>query len=71
MEYATLGNTGLMVPKLCFGTMTFGDGRGLLEAISTTDQSWADELVKTSIDSASTSLKRPTITLSDHVSGTS
>lgn len=27
MEYATLGNTGLLVSKLCFGTMTFGDGR--------------------------------------------
>ena len=26
MEYATLGNTGLLVSKLCFGTMTFGDG---------------------------------------------
>jgi len=24
MEYATLGNTGLLVSKLCFGTMTFG-----------------------------------------------
>src|SRR3984957_1332760 len=23
MEYATLGNTGLLVSKLCFGTMTF------------------------------------------------
>ena len=38
MEYATLGNTGLLVSKLCFGTMTFGDGRGLFEAISTVDQ---------------------------------
>jgi hypothetical protein len=26
MEYATLGNTGHLVSKLCFGTMTFGDG---------------------------------------------
>src|SRR5258707_11835926 len=50
MEYATLGNTGLLVSKLCFGTMTFGDGRGLFEAISTVGQSGADELVKTSID---------------------
>jgi aryl-alcohol dehydrogenase-like predicted oxidoreductase len=33
MEYATLGNTGLLVSKLCFGTMTFGDGRGLFKAI--------------------------------------
>ncbi|MDB5608572.1 MAG: Aryl-alcohol dehydrogenase [Bradyrhizobium sp.] len=50
MQHATLGNTGLLVSKLCFGTMTFGDGRGLFKAISTVDQAGADELVKTSID---------------------
>jgi aryl-alcohol dehydrogenase-like predicted oxidoreductase len=50
MEYATLGNTGLLVSKLCFGTMIFGDGRGLFKAISTVGQSEADELIKTSID---------------------
>ena len=50
MEYATLGNTGLLVSKLCFGTMTFGEGRGLFKAISSVGQVGADELVKTSID---------------------
>ena len=50
MKYATLGNTGLLVSKLCFGTMTFGDGRGLFKAISAVGQAGADELVKTSID---------------------
>src|SRR6202790_3201851 len=50
MEYATLGNTGLLVSKLCFGTMTFGDGRGLFKGISTVGQAGADELVKTAID---------------------
>src|ERR1700680_4246085 len=50
MEYATLGNTGLLVSKLCFGTMTFGDGRGLFKAISSVGQVGADELVKTAID---------------------
>src|ERR1700723_3535039 len=50
MEYATLGNTGLLVSKLCFGTMTFGDGRGLFKGISSVGQSEADELVKMSID---------------------
>src|SRR6266403_271835 len=49
MEYATRGNTGLLVSKLCFGTMTFGDGRGLFKAISAVGQAGADELVKTSI----------------------
>jgi len=50
MEYATLGNTGLLVSRLCFGTMTFGDGRGLFKAISTVGQAGADELLKGSID---------------------
>src|SRR5258706_9410402 len=50
MEYATLGNTGLLVSKLCFGTMTFGDGRGLFKGISAVGQAGADELVKTAID---------------------
>jgi Aldo/keto reductase family len=50
MEYATLGYTGLLVSKLCFGTMTFGDGRGVLKAIGAVGQAEADELVKTSID---------------------
>src|SRR5271163_582789 len=50
MEYATLGNTGLLVSKLCFGTMTFGDGRGLFKALSAVGQAEADELVKMSID---------------------
>jgi aryl-alcohol dehydrogenase-like predicted oxidoreductase len=50
MHYKTLGNTGLQVSALCFGTMTFGDGRGLFKGISAVDQAGADELVKTSID---------------------
>jgi len=50
VEYATLGNTGLLVSKLCFGTMTFGDGRGLFKALSGVDQAGADELVRTAID---------------------
>ena len=49
MEYTTLGNTGLLVSKLCFGTMTFGDGRGLFKGLSAVDQAEADRLVRTSI----------------------
>jgi aryl-alcohol dehydrogenase-like predicted oxidoreductase len=49
MQYATLGNTGLLVSRLCFGTMTFGDGRGLIKGIGAVGQAGADELVKTSI----------------------
>jgi aryl-alcohol dehydrogenase-like predicted oxidoreductase len=50
MEYATLGNTGLLVSKLCFGTMTFGDGRGIFKAIGAQGQAEADTLVKTSLE---------------------
>jgi aryl-alcohol dehydrogenase-like predicted oxidoreductase len=50
MQYATLGNTGLLVSRLCFGTMTFGDGRGLIKGIGAVGQAGADELIKTSID---------------------
>jgi aryl-alcohol dehydrogenase-like predicted oxidoreductase len=50
MEYTTLGNTGLLVSKLCFGTMTFGDGRGMFKAIGAQGQAEADTLVKTSLD---------------------
>ena len=50
MEYATLGNTGLLVSKLCFGTMTFGDGRGFFKMIGAQGQAEADALIKTSID---------------------
>jgi aryl-alcohol dehydrogenase-like predicted oxidoreductase len=50
VEYATLGNTGLLVSRLCFGTMTFGDGRGLFKALSVVGQAGADELIKTAID---------------------
>ncbi len=50
MKYATLGNTGLLVSRLCFGTMTFGDGRGMFKAIGAVGQAGADELIKASID---------------------
>jgi aryl-alcohol dehydrogenase-like predicted oxidoreductase len=50
MEYTTLGNTGLLVSRLCFGTMTFGDGRGIFKAIGAQGQAEADVLVKASID---------------------
>src|SRR5690349_449458 len=50
MQYATLGNTGLLVSSLCFGTMTFGDGRGPAKGLGGVGQAGADELVKTSID---------------------
>src|SRR5580704_15665218 len=50
MQYKTLGDTGLLVSTLCFGTMTFHGGTGLFRAIGTVDQAGADTLIKASID---------------------
>ena len=59
MEYARLGNTGLLVSKLCFGTMTFGNGRGLFKAIGARPgpMNW----LKRRLTAALTSLIRRTI----------
>ncbi|WP_158793532.1 aldo/keto reductase [Granulicella sp. L60] len=50
MEYKTLGNTGLLVSTLCFGTMTFHGGDGFWKVVGTASQAEADELMKASID---------------------
>jgi aryl-alcohol dehydrogenase-like predicted oxidoreductase len=50
MQYKTLGNTGLLVSKLCLGTMTFSGGTGFWKAIGSVDQAGADELIKASVD---------------------
>ena len=49
MQYKPLGDTGILVSTLCFGTMTFG-GEGFWKAIGSLDQAAADELIKASID---------------------
>lgn len=51
MQFTTLGNTGLLVSRLCFGTMTFGSGQGIFKAIGVVGQAAADELIRTSVDS--------------------
>jgi len=50
MKYNTLGNTGLLVSNLCFGTMTFSGGAGFWKNIGAVDQAGADALIKASID---------------------
>src|ERR1700753_2371235 len=50
MQYKTLGDTGLLVSTICFGTMTFHGGSGMFQKIGTVDQAGADELIKNSID---------------------
>src|ERR1700744_6602323 len=51
MQYKTLGDTGLLVSTLCFGTMTFHGGSGMFRAIGTVDQAGAHELIKSCVDS--------------------
>jgi aryl-alcohol dehydrogenase-like predicted oxidoreductase len=51
MEYKTLGHTGLLVSRLCLGTMTMGTGQGIYGNIGNVDQAGADELIKLSFDS--------------------
>lgn len=50
MQFRTLGNTGLLVSRLCFGTMTFGGSEGVWKTIGAVDQAGADELIKASLE---------------------
>ena len=50
MKYNFLGNTGLVVSEICFGTMTFG-GHGFWEAIGKTQQKEVNDLMKVVVDS--------------------
>jgi aryl-alcohol dehydrogenase-like predicted oxidoreductase len=50
MQYKPLGNTGLLVSRLCLGTMTFGESAGIYKPIAGVDQKGADELIKSSIE---------------------
>ena len=50
MKYKNLGNTGVLVSELCFGTMTFG-GSGMWENIGKLKQDEANNLLKIAYDS--------------------
>ncbi len=50
MKYNFLGNTGLLVSELCFGTMTFG-GKGFWENIGKVQQQEVNDLMKVVVDS--------------------
>ena len=50
MKYKFLGDTGVLVSELCFGTMTFG-GEGYWEAIGKLQQEESTALVKTAWES--------------------
>src|SRR6201747_2418715 len=51
MKYNFLGNTGLVVSELCFGTMTFGGSGGIWANIGKLQQDSVNELMRTVIDS--------------------
>jgi len=50
MKYNFLGNTGLVVSEICFGTMTFG-GKGYWENIGKIQQEEVNQLMKLVVDS--------------------
>jgi aryl-alcohol dehydrogenase-like predicted oxidoreductase len=50
MRYQLLGQTGLYVSELCLGTMTYGGGKGIWEAIGTLQQDAVNEQVKFAVD---------------------
>jgi aryl-alcohol dehydrogenase-like predicted oxidoreductase len=50
MQYARLGNSGLIVSKLAFGAMTFGTGQGPFAAVAKVDAALADQMVGTALD---------------------
>lgn len=51
MQYARLGNTGLVVSRLAFGAMTFGTGQGLFAAVSKVAASdLADQMIGKTLD---------------------
>lgn len=51
MKYNFLGNTGVVVSELCFGTMTFGGKGGIWENIGSSQQQEVNELMKVVVDS--------------------
>ncbi len=51
MQYKTLGNTGLLVSRLCMGTMTFHGGSARFKVMGQVDQQGVDEMVSTCLKS--------------------
>ena len=50
MKYNQLGRTGLFVSELCLGTMTFGGGAGIWQAIGKLQQGEADGLLRQAVE---------------------
>lgn len=50
MQYTRLGNTGLIVSRMAFGSMTFGSGEGAFGSVYKVDQVGANNLVARALD---------------------
>lgn len=50
MQYTTLGHTGLVVSRLAFGAMTFGEGQLVPGVMNNIDQAIADQMVNKALD---------------------
>ena len=50
MQYTTLGHTGLVVSRLAFGAMTFGEGQLVPGVTNNIDQNMADQMVNRALD---------------------
>ena len=50
MQYARLGETGLIVSRLALGSMTFGAGVGIFASVAKVDQKAANDLVARAIE---------------------
>lgn len=50
MQYARLGESGLIVSRLALGSMTFGAGAGIFASVAKVDQKGANDLVARAID---------------------
>ncbi|UWR22458.1 aldo/keto reductase [Sulfitobacter sp. S190] len=50
MQYTRLGNSGLLVSRLCFGTMTFNSGAEWIPGVGKVDQKPATEMVSAALD---------------------
>jgi aryl-alcohol dehydrogenase-like predicted oxidoreductase len=50
MQYARLGETGLIVSRLALGSMTFGAGSGIFASVAKVDQKGANDLVARAIE---------------------
>lgn len=50
MQYSRLGDTGLIVSRLAFGAMTFGQGAGIFADVSKVDAALADQMIGKTLD---------------------